>query len=61
MTLWVIRYFIILMKMVIYNPGIGLSQQSTFDYNLRGNLEGYNYNDINWIDIDNLDPDQLRH
>ncbi len=39
--------------------GIGLSQQSTFDYNLRGNLEGYNYDDINWIDIDNLDPDQL--
>ena len=34
--------------------GIGLSQQSTFDYNLRGNLDGYNYDDINWIDIDNL-------
>ena len=39
----------------------GLSQQSTFDYNLRNSLDGYSYDDINWIDIDNLDPDQLRH
>ena len=37
----------------------GLSQQSTFDYNLRNSLDGYNYDDINWIDIDNLNPDQL--
>ena len=37
----------------------GLSQQSTFDYNLRNNLDGYSYDDINWIDLDNLNPDVL--
>ena len=36
----------------------GLSQQSHFDYNLRNNLYG-NGNNVEWIDIDNLSPDQL--
>ena len=43
----------------VYDPAKGLSQQSTFDYNLRNNLDGYSFNDINWIDLDNLDPDML--
>ena len=55
MILWVILYFITLMMKVINIQGIaGLSQQSTFDYNLRNSLDGYSYDDINWIDIDNL-------
>ena len=26
---------------------------------MRNNLDGYSFNDINWIDLDNLDPDML--
>ena len=36
------------------------SEQSTFDYNLRSALFGEAYTDsANWIDLDNLSPDQL--
>jgi len=41
------------------NITIGGGSQSTFDYNLRSNLEGHTYNDMEWIDIDNLDPDKF--
>ena len=26
---------------------------------MRNNLDGYSFDDINWIDLDNLDPDML--
>lgn len=39
-------------------PIIGLSQQSTFDFNLRESLN-YDVAGVEWIDLDNLNPDDL--